>query len=111
LEERGLAGAGDDARRQVADRRPRVVELRGVENVESFGSELQSHSFILTEVEALEYREIELLGARSVELVSSGVAEVVLARRDEGAGIEPAVDGGIRKHAGGNAIRPLHEGA
>src|SRR5262252_1327162 len=92
LEQQGSAGAGNRPGGRAADLGVRIIELRRVEHVESFGAEFQAAGSALGKCEILEQRQVHLLSARSEENVASGVSERVIARRDESARVEPGSD-------------------
>src|SRR6266481_5907070 len=105
LKQQRRARGCDDSCGRVADLRGRIVELRCVECVERFRTELKMRR--LCEIELLEYRQIELFGSRPKEYIPARVAECIVSGRDEVGGVEPSLDTLIFKLPRSDTIWPL----
>src|SRR5215469_5521437 len=83
------------------------VELRMVEEIEKFGTELQVHAFPERNREVLHHREVGIHKARAVDRSSGSGAQLTPWGLREGAGIEPVLNGvDLRGAVGAASLRP-----
>jgi len=104
LKEQRGTGGGDRAGGRITYRCIRVVELRRVEHVERFGTELEMLT-LLAEIEVLELRDVELFCARAPSEYFGPSCRTCSSRVDKAGRVIPALESLIRDRPGPDSVR------